>query len=108
MFSALRAPTARRILYSTPSQLPKANLRFSYRRFTTPPPPPPPQKSNTALYAGIALAIAGGVGYYLYAGDSAGTALSSAAQAVKAKAFTPKKDDYQKVGSDVSSSYFPI
>jgi cytochrome c peroxidase len=100
MLSALRAPATRRILSSVPShQLPKAQLRFAFnRRFTTPPPPPPPQKSNTALYAGIGIAIAGGLGYYLYtSSDSPGTALSSAAQAVKAKALTPKKEDYQKV-----------
>jgi cytochrome c peroxidase len=97
MFAALRVPVVRRAALSAQSAIPKPRLRFPFRKFTTTPPPPPP-KSNTALYAGLGLAIAGGVGYYFYtSSDTPGTILASGAQAAKAKVFTPKKEDYQKV-----------
>jgi cytochrome c peroxidase len=100
MFAAFRARPAHRIVFSASFQSPRAQIRPSFRKFSTTPPPqaPQPQKSNTALYAGLGVAVVGGLAYYLYSGsDTASTTLKSAAQAVKAKAFTPKKEDYQKV-----------
>jgi cytochrome c peroxidase len=97
----MRAPLARRFLASAPSRYSRAQFHPALRTFTTatPPPPPPPEskKSGSALYISLGLVAAAGVGYYFYtSSDSPGTKLSSAAQAVKAKAhFTPKKEDYQ-------------
>lgn len=98
-FSVLRAPVRRAVL-SAP--IPKAQLRTSFRKFSTPP-PPPKAKSNTALFAGLGAAAVGGIAFYLYSSDSAtakeaGTLAKSGAQIAKAKAnFTPTQEDYQKV-----------
>src|SRR5262245_43436874 len=96
MFSALRAPAVRKAAFSPRLALHKAQPRVAFRKFTTTPTPPP--KSNTALYTGLGLAAAGGVAYYFYtSSDSPVTILKSGTQAAKAKVFTPKKEDYQKV-----------
>ena len=60
-------------------------------------------QSNTALFAGLGLAVVGGVAFYVYTSQSdtareAGSALRSGAQAAKSVAhFVPTKADYQKV-----------
>jgi len=88
--SARRAPL-------TSARIPKASFRSSFRKYSTE--APPPKSSNTALYATIGLALAGGAGYYVYSSsDTAGTSVKSGAQAAKsALKFTPTKADYQKV-----------
>ena len=91
MLSALRAAGVRRAAFSGPLGLPRSQLRFSYRKFSTPPPPPP--KSKAGFYTGLALAVAGGVGYYFYTSPDSIPTL----QAVKPKPFVPKKEDYQQV-----------
>jgi cytochrome c peroxidase len=72
-------------------------LRSSFRKYSTE--APPPKSSNTALYASIGLALAGGLGYYVYSSlDTAATTAKSGVQATKAALkFTPTKADYQKV-----------
>lgn len=79
------------------ARVPRASLRSSFRKYSTE--APPPKSSNTALYATLALALAGGLGYYAYTStDTAATNVKSGVQATKAALkFTPTKADYQKV-----------
>ena len=81
----------------TSARVPKASFRSSFRKYSTE--APPPKSSNTALYATIGLALAGGLGYYVYSSsDTAATTVKSGAQSAKAALkFTPTKADYQKV-----------
>jgi len=103
-FSLLRAPL-RKAVFSAP--IPKAQLRTSFRRFSTTPPPPSPKKSSTGLYFGLGAVVAvGGLAVYYYqeSGKDASTAVKSAVQVAKAKTpFVPTQADYQKVGT---SHYF--
>jgi cytochrome c peroxidase len=98
-FSFLRAPI-RKAAFSV--SIPKAQLRTTFRTFSTPPTPPPPKTKNTAFFTGLGAAAAVGIAFYFYtstdAGKEAGSAVKSGIQAAKVKAkFTPTKDDYQKV-----------
>jgi cytochrome c peroxidase len=88
--SARRAPFAS-------ARIPRSSLRSSFRKYSTE--APPPKSSNTALYATVALALAGGLGYYAYSSsDTPATNVKSGVQATKAALkFTPTKADYQKV-----------
>lgn len=112
-FAALRASVRRTPLTVAPIRTQaganagkRAFLRNSApfrRRYSTEPPPVEPKKSNTALFAGLGLAVVGGVAFYVYTSQSdtareAGSALRSGAQAAKSVAhFVPTKADYQKV-----------
>jgi cytochrome c peroxidase len=99
-FALLRAPL-RKAAFSVP--IPKAQLRTSFRKFSTPPPPPPPKNSKTGLYLGIGAAVAaGGFAYYYFglSAEEAGTAFKSGVQIAKvATKFVPTQADYQKVGA---------
>jgi cytochrome c peroxidase len=96
--NALRAPV-RRAVFSAPFA--KAQLRTSFRRYSSGPSPAP--KSNLGLFAGLGFVAIGGIGLYLYNSDTASWNPASAqkpgqASNVKAK-FTPQQGDYQKVRS---------
>jgi hypothetical protein len=99
-FAAFRAPLRRQIFSAS---FKRAELRTSsFRKYSTN--PPPAAKSSTGLYVGLgAVAVGGGLAYYLYASSSdtakeTSTALKSAAQSAKAATkFVPTKEDYQKV-----------
>jgi cytochrome c peroxidase len=96
-FALLRAPL-RKAAFSV--SIPKAQLRTSFRKFSTP--PPSPKKSNTLLYLGIGAAAVGGFAYY-YLGisaEDASTAIKSGVQVAKAATkFVPTEAEYQKVGA---------
>lgn len=79
------------------SSIPKAQLRSSFRKYSTSPPQPPAAKSNTGLLVGLGAALlVGGVGAYYYGTNPAG--VPGVVQAAKAATkFTPTKEDYQKV-----------
>jgi hypothetical protein len=96
--------SARRAPLVSP-RIPKAHFRSSFRRFSTE--APPPKSSNVGLYATIGLALAGGIGYYVYSSsDTAATTVKSGAQSAKsALKFTPTKADYQKVTDFVILPY---
>ena len=81
----------------TSARVPKSSFRSSFRKYSTE--APPPKSSNAGLYATIGLALAGGLGYYVYSSsDTAATTVKSGAQSAKsALKFTPTKADYQKV-----------
>ena len=104
-FAAFRAPLRRQIFSAS---FKRAELRTSsFRKYSTN--PPPAAKSSTGLYVGLgAVAVGGGLAYYLYASSSdtakeTSTALKSAAQSAKAATkFVPTKEDYQKVRSHLS------
>jgi cytochrome c peroxidase len=98
-FALLRAPL-RKAAFSLP--IPKAQLRTSFRKFSTTPPPEAPKKSSTGLFVGIgaAVAIGGFAFYYFGSTEEASTAVKSGVQAVKAKThFVPSQVDYQKVSA---------
>lgn len=105
-FALLRAPL-RKAAFSLP--IPRAQLRTSFRKFSTAPPPPAPKKSNTGLFLGLGVAIAaGGFAYYYFEGlgKEAGTAVKAGVQVVKVKAnFVPSQADYQKVGASGSDRF---
>ncbi|KAI0066011.1 cytochrome c peroxidase [Artomyces pyxidatus] len=100
--ASLRAPVRRAAFAS--ARIQRVSLRSSYRRFSTETPPPAPAKSNTALYAGIgALALGGGVAFYLFSNDTLSTTAKSGVQSAKAAVkFTPTKEDYQKVYNKIA------
>ncbi|TFK44140.1 heme peroxidase [Crucibulum laeve] len=94
--SARAAAPLRQAAARNTTQIPRAQFRASFRKFSTEVPKP---KSNTVLYAGIAVVAAGGA-YYIFsdAGKEAGTVVKSGVQAAKAKSgFVPSKEDYIKV-----------
>ncbi|KAH9484886.1 heme peroxidase [Psilocybe cubensis] len=97
--ASFRNPAANPLRRAT--QLPKAQFRVKFTRNFSTPPPAAEAKSNTALYAGLGAAAAGGIAYYFYAtnsGKEAGTAVKSGVQAAKVSAnFVPTKEDYIKV-----------
>lgn len=93
--SAVRAPV-RRAFCAASTRRAGAQVRASFRTFSTEAPPPPP-KQNFGLYAGLgAVAVAaGGVAYYLLNASSESTpAKSTVTPATK---FVPTKADYEKV-----------
>lgn len=92
---SFRASARRAPLVS--ARIPKASFRSSFRTYSTE--APPPKSSNAGIYATIGLALAGGIGYYVYSSsDTAATTVKSGAQSAKsALKFTPTKADYQKV-----------
>jgi cytochrome c peroxidase len=104
-FAAFRAPIRRQVFSAS---FKRAELRTSsFRKYSTN--PPPAAKSSTGLYVGLgAIAVGGGIAYYLYASSSdaakeASTALKSAAQSAKvATKFVPTKEDFQKVRSHLA------
>lgn len=93
--ASLRAP-ARRAAFPAARSIPRANLRQSFRKYSTE--PTPPKSSNTTLiFGGLGALAAGGILYTLLSADSAGTTAKSAAQSIKAATkFVPSKEDYQK------------
>jgi len=97
--------SARRAPLVSP-RIPKAPFRSSFRRYSTE--APPPKSSNAGLYATIGLALAGGIGYYVYSSsDTAATTVKSGAQSAKsALKFTPTKADYQKVTDFITLPYY--
>jgi len=108
-FNVLRAPVRRAVNFSAP--FPKAQLRTSFRRYSTSPnspSPPPAPKSNVGLYATLGVAAIGGIGFYLYSSNSdtargAVSALKSGVQVGKVKTnFVPSKEDYQKVYNKIA------
>jgi cytochrome c peroxidase len=104
-FALLRAPL-RKAVFTVP--IPKAQLRTSFRRFSTAPPPEAPKKSNTGLFIGIgaAVAVGGFAFYYFGSGEEAGTAIKSGVQIAKVKVnFVPSQADYQKVSASGSNRF---
>ena len=93
--SLFRAPLRQAALTGTRS-IPRAQLRASFRKYSTT--PPPAAKSNTTLWIGLgAVAGVGGLAFYFYENER--NAVKSGIQVAKVKAnFAPTKDDYQKVG----------
>jgi cytochrome c peroxidase len=61
----------------------------------------PAAKSNTALYAGLAAAAAGGAGYYLYTQGQLGPLNDKIARPT---IFKPTFEDYQKVYNDIAET----
>jgi cytochrome c peroxidase len=70
-----------------------------FRKYST---EAPKSSSNTLLWAGLGVAAAGGVAWYIYSSEDAvkvaETGLKSGVQSAKAAVnFVPTKEDYQKV-----------
>ncbi|EMD37695.1 class I heme peroxidase [Gelatoporia subvermispora B] len=103
-FSVLRTSFRRAAVPPAAARTSKAFRSPAFRKYSTEVPKPEGAgKSNAALFAGLGLAVVGGVGFWIYSSDSnkakeAGTAVRSGVQSAKAAAnFTPTKEDYQKV-----------
>lgn len=100
MSLALARAPLRKAAFSGARSIPRAQLRSTFRKYTTPPPPPAPKSNKNLLYGLGAVAGVGALAFYFYSNSrsEAETSIKSAVQAAKVKAnFVPTKNDYQKV-----------
>ncbi|KAH6671236.1 mitochondrial putative cytochrome c peroxidase [Halenospora varia] len=92
--SAFRT-SARNSAFTLPRQTFRQQSRRGYAS------EPAQASSSTGLYIGIAAALAGGAGYYLYSQGN-GSLLSGSSGETKG-IFTPKQEDYQKVYNEIAA-----
>lgn len=92
--SAFRT-SARNSAFTLPRQTFRQQSRRGYAS------EPTQASSSTGLYIGIAAALAGGAGYYLYSQGN-GSLLSGSSGETKG-IFTPKQEDYQKVYNEIAA-----
>ena len=98
--SSLRSIAARNARYT--ERQPLQSLHKTSRRTYSS--TPPPKSSNSTLYLALGLlAIGGGAGTYFYLDNGSLTTLKEGSSGETRGAFTPSKEDYQKVYNHIAA-----